>query len=555
MLGHRMHVHTGAVADLNDLLLDRVADLCEGLGDADTPLIFATPGEYAQHVDPRTVQTTALKILDQALVDAANGQASRLIFTMPPQEGKSWRVSRAFPGWLLHRNPDLRIGIVSYAETLAMTAAGMVKTDIEMHPELGLVLSSDTRAKGEWRLRGHDGGIIARGIGGGLTGRPIDVLIIDDPFKDRKEADSEVFRERAWAWWQQVGSARLGGTNTVVILVMTRWHEDDLAGRLLAQDEADGVQEWRLINIPAQADHDPEAADRGDCHCAGQRKCAGSDPLDRTPGEFMESARGRTTEQWEKRKRTAGSFAWAALYQGHPSPGEGGVLKRRWWRFFDQPRWVRRSDGSMFIPGAPHVELHVDCAFKDLDTSDFVALEVWVRTGPRLWLADVINDRLDVVDTCNAIIGLRAKWPQIGATVVEDKANGPAVIQVLRRKIPGVVEYTPEGSKLARAFAAAPYVEAGDVQLPAPELLPGVGDFLEQCAAFPQGANDDMVDALTQAVHRMLIIPFGSGFMDELLNEQGGAEGIIDESLSGRAWNPQGVIVPEPVPAWSTPFG
>lgn len=541
--------------DLEDQLLGRVADLCEGIDDASTPLVFATPGEYAVHVDSRTIQTTALKILDQALVDAANGQAPRLIFTMPPQEGKSWRVSRAFPGWLLHRNPDLRIGIVSYAETLAMTAAGMVKTDIEMHPELGLALSADTRAKGEWRLAGHEGGVIARGIGGGLTGRPIDVLIIDDPFKDRKEADSEVFRDRAWHWWQQVGSARLGGTHTVVILIMTRWHEDDLAGRLIAQDEADGVSEWRLINIPAQADHDPIAAERGECHCAGQRKCAGGDPLGRAPGEFMESARGRTHEQWEKRKRAAGSFAWAALYQGHPSPGEGGVLKRAWWRFFDQPKWVQRSNGEMFIPGDPHVELHIDCAFKDLDTSDFVALEVWARHGPKLWLADLICDRMDIIDTCNAVIGLRAKWPQVNVTVVEDKANGPAVVQVLRRKIPGIVEYTPEGSKLARTFAAAPYVEGGDVSVPVPDLLPKVSDFLEQCAAFPQGANDDMVDAFSQAVHRMLIIPFGSAFMSSLLEEQGGAAGIIDGGTPAeRSWNPQTNPLPDP-PVWSSPFG
>lgn len=516
--------------------LDEVADFLEGVGgDPQASLIFARPGELAHFIDPRTVQTPALEILDDALVDAANGTAPRLIFTMPPQEGKTTRVSRTFPLWLLRRNPDLRIGIVSYAQDLAVMSGAQVKLDIEMNPELGLALRKDSRRKDEWKVDGHDGGIIARGIGGGLTGRPLDVLIIDDPFKDRVEAASATFRERAWSWWTQVGSARLGGVNTIVIIIMTRWHEDDLVGRLLAQDEADGITSWRRINVPAQADHNPGSLD---CKCAGQT-CLGYDVLGRQPGEYMISARGRDVSGWEARKRDAGSFSWAALFQGHPSPGEGGVFKRAWWRWFDQPRWVRQSDGTMYVPGQAHLEIHVDCAFKDMESSDFVAVAVYGRTGPKLWLADLINDHLDVIGTIDAVLQLRARWPQCAVVVVEDKANGPAVISIMRRKITGLIEFTPVDSKLARAYAAAPFVEAGDVELPRPEIFPKIGEFLEQLSSFPLGTHDDIVDTFSQASHRMLLEWSANPFMRQLLAEQGG-EGIINEAL--------GMTTPEPPP-------
>lgn len=508
--------------------MDELADFLEGVGSGQTDaLVFPTPGALASFIDPRTVQTPALDILDEALKDAANGVAPRLIFTMPPQEGKTTRVSRTFPLWLLRRNPDLRIGIVSYAQDLAVASAAMVKLDIEMHPELGMALRKDSRRKDEWKVEGHDGGIIARGIGGGLTGRPVDVMIIDDPFKDRVEAASQTFRDRAWSWWTQVGSARLGGTNTIVIIIMTRWHEDDLVGRLLAQDEADGITSWRRINIPAQADHNPDSGKN--CKCAG-KTCLGFDILGRKPGEYMISARGRDRAGWELRKRDAGSFSWAALFQGHPSPGEGGIFKRAWWRWFDKPRAVQQSDGSMYVPGQAHLEIHVDCAFKDMESNDFVAVELWARTGPKLWLADLVNDHLDVIGTIDAILTMRAKWPQCAITVIEDKANGPAVISIMRRKITGLIEYTPTDSKLARAYAAAPFVEAGDVELPRPELFPKVADFLEQASSFPLGTHDDMVDAFSQASHRMLLEWSANPFMRQLLAEQGG-EGIVNEAL------------------------
>lgn len=446
------------------------------------PTHFATPGELATKLEPRTVRTAALDILDAALIDATNGKAPRLIFTMPPQEGKSQRVSRWFPLWLLLRNPDLRIAIVSYADALARRWGRAIRNEITAHPELGLRVRADTAAAHEWQLDGYDGGVVTAGIGAGLTGRPVDVLIIDDPVKGYAEADSEVFREAAKDWWRGTGSARLA-EGAPVVLVMTRWHEDDLAGFLLGP-ENDDHEAWRLINIPAQAEDD-------------------DDPLDREPGEYLASARGRSREGWEARKRDAGSRAWNALFQGHPAPSEGGIFKRGWWRYSAVDQAVHHDDGTCSAEGT--LIISVDATFKDSKASDFVVMQVWTKVGTRAILLDQVRGRMDFPTTCAALKRLSAKWPRAGAKFIEDKANGPAIISQMQAQISGVVAFTPKESKEARANAIAAFVEAGNVELPGPAWAPWVHDFVEECAAFPNGAHDDQVDTMTQALHRLLL--------------------------------------------------
>jgi predicted phage terminase large subunit-like protein len=529
-------------------LLDRLADLCDGAasGTSDAvPLVFATPGEMAMHIDSRTIQTGALDILDEALVAAANGDRPRLIFTMPPQEGKSWRVSRAFPLWLLHRNPDLRIGIISYAEDLAVAVAGRVRDDLSGHPELMLEVSRSTRGKGEWSISGYDGGVIARGIGGGLTGRPIDVLVIDDPLKDRKEAGSEVYRKRAWDWWTEVGSARLGPAG-VVIVVMTRWHEDDLAGHLMAEDGVNGTSPddplaWKLINIPARAEHE-DGNDK--CKCGGSGGgCAGREILGREPGAYMISARGRSQAEWINRERTAGPYAWAALYQGHPSPADGGILKRDWFHIYTDTRAVQRSDGTWFAVGADQVWLSVDASFKDTSISDYVCMQVWGQRGARAWLLDQSWDRMDFNRTCRELEFLCAKWPQAGGKLVEDKANGPAVIASLGQKIPGIIAISPTESKEARVHSVVPFIVAGNAEFPDPTTHPWMVGLLDEATSFPNGVHDDQVDAMSQLLRHLFLAAGTSGdqFMAQLMAEQRGGAQDGTQGGSG-AWTPQRTV-------------
>lgn len=482
-----------------DALLSLAADALE-----QATLNYPTPGALAKALDQRTMQTPALDLLDRALVDTVDGDHNRLIWTMPPQEGKSQRVSRWFPLWLLLRNPDLRIAIVSYAHLLAQRWGRAIRNDIVSRPELGLQIRRDTAAAYDWQLQGYDGGVITAGIGGPLTGRPVDVLIIDDPVKGREEADSEAYRDAAWEWWTATGSSRLA-EDAPVVCIMTRWHEDDLAGRLLANSEPG---EWRPVNIPALADHDPGKGE--------------SDPLGREPGEWMVSARGRTARGWEQRRRDAGSRDFNALFQGRPSPPEGAIFKRGWWRYYSRPRAVVRSDGTWHAIGADTVAQSWDMAFKDSRTADFVVGQVWAQRGPKVWLLDQVHARMDFVETCTAVRSLSAKWPQATAKYIEDKANGPAVISQLRREVGGIVPVEPKDSKEARAYAVSPFIEAGDVELPDPSMAPWVHDFVEECASFPQGVHDDQVDGMTQALHRLLIEPGrGSAFLRQLQAERG----------------------------------
>ncbi len=449
-----------------------------------------TPGAMAQALEPRTVQTPALALIDQALVDLANTPDGRLIIMMPPQEGKSQRATRWFPLWMLSERPDTRITIASFGDTAARRFGRTTRDDVVKHTaKLGLRVRPDVSGQSEWQLAGYEGGIYSVGIGGALTGRPVDLLVIDDPVKDRKTADSETYRDAVWEWWTDVASTRLA-PGAPVVLILTRWHDDDLAGRLL---KAEDGHLWKVLRIPAQADHDPKKGE--------------TDPLDREVGEFLTSARGRTLEQWAAIKVRAGSRTWNALYQGRPSSAEGDMLKRTWWQFYEDPQWVERDDGARIALGFDELILSWDMTFKDTEGTDFVVGQVWGRRGAHAYLLDQVRARMDFPATLVAFRQLAARWPQAVLKLVEDKANGPAVIASLSRFVIGIVPEEPLGSKRARVAAVSPLVEARGVWLPAPELCPWVDDFIEEAAGFPTGAHDDQVDAMSQALNRLLLIP------------------------------------------------
>jgi predicted phage terminase large subunit-like protein len=430
------------------------------------------------------------------------------VVSVAPQEGKSQRTSRRFPLWALTQKPDTRIAIASYEHGVARRWGRAIRDDILVNgAELGLSVRDDLSAQHEWQLVGHEGGVYAAGIGGALTGRPVDLMIIDDPIKDRAQADSPTYRERAWDWWTDVAATRLA-PGAPAVLILTRWHEDDLAGRLLAAEDG---HLWRVVNIPAQADHDPNKGE--------------IDPLGREPGEYLQSARGRTREQWEAIKVRSGSRTWASLYQGRPAPAAGDIFLREWWREYTSPRWIERPDGSYWAPNADEVAMSWDMAFKDTDGSDYVVGQVWARYGLELFLLDQVHDRLSFTATCAALREMAAKWPQATLKLVEDKANGTAVINSLSRQVPGLIPVEPDGSKEARARAVTPFIEAGSIYLPAPEVCPWVGDFIQEHSGFPNGAHDDQVDAATQAINRMLLAPilagtliFGADELDDDVN-------------------------------------
>jgi predicted phage terminase large subunit-like protein len=258
-----------------------------------------------------------------------------------------------------------------------------------------------------------------------------------------------------------------------MVIVMQRVHENDLAGHVVQQG---GYEELKL---PAEYEGHKQLT------CIGWK-----DPRTES-GELLWPERFGA-EEIERLKRTLGSYAAAGQLQQRPSPAEGGVLKRHWWKFYrEAPRPFSEVIQSW------------DCAFKDTRTSDFVVGQVWGRHGADKYLLDQVRGRMDCPATIQAVKRLSEKWPQAHAKLVEDKANGPAVIATLKHEIVGLIAVNPEGGKEVRAHAVSPQIEAGNVYLPDATIAPWIGGFIDECAAFPNGAYDDQVDAMSQALVRL----------------------------------------------------
>lgn len=277
-----------------------------------------TPAELATMLDPKFKVTPTIRLLSDIAVKAVEQPDQRDIVTTPPRTGKSRLLAIWTTVWALARNPDLQVVLVSYSDELAQAHSREARALINEHSAvLGLRLSPDKTAVGRWRVDGHAGGLLATGINSGVTGFGADLLVLDDVVKDAAEADSAAHRKRVANEYRSTLATRVhpGGS---VLLVMTRWHENDLAGELL--DAEPDV--WTHCNVPAVAE-------------TGIK-----DALDRMPGAAMTSALGFTAEHYGAARRTSGERAWYALYMGSPTTPAGGLVKAAWldtWRMAAAP--------------------------------------------------------------------------------------------------------------------------------------------------------------------------------------------------------------------------
>ena len=393
-----------------------------------------------------------------------------LILNCPPQHGKSRTVTETFATWYVGKNPDKRCIVACYNDELAGSFGRSNRDKINEYGQaiFGIKLKKSTDR--DLELADHDGGIIFRGIGSSLTGRSAELFIIDDPIKNRAEADSITYRNRIWEEWQNSIKTR-SQANTKIIIIQTRWHEDDLSGRVISEEP-----NVEVVNIPCEAEeNDVLGRPIGDALCPEIGK----------GNEWLRAFK----ESYVKDSIGGGIRAWNALYQGRPTSAEGNVFKREWWQYYDK------------LPdNIPLIGISVDATFKDSDTSDFVAIEVWGKLNGDYYLIDLIKRRMDFPETLRAIKHMNSKYPQRHSILVEDKANGSAIISMLKHELGSIIPITPKESKVARANAITGIVEGGNVYLP--RYADFTNEFVEEFASFPNGAHDDLVDACTQFINQ-----------------------------------------------------
>lgn len=422
--------------------------------------------------------------LDRFYQAVERKESPRLMLTMPPRHGKTQIASRFFPAYALGRNPDLSIIATSYSADLSSRNNRDVQRIMESE-EYGKVFpqsclsAKNVRTTSGVALRnsdifeivGHEGCYRSSGVGGGITGMGCDIAIIDDPFKSRAEADSLTVRDNVWEWYTSTLYTRLAPGGGVII-INTRWHMDDLSGRLLEAERMGEGDKWRVVNFPAIAEADEE---------------------NRKAGEALHPER-YPLEQLRAIRKAIGTRDWEALYQQHPTPDGGNIFKKEWLRFYAPGDLPDRFDQML---------LSWDMTFKEGDDNDYVVGQCWGRKGADRYLLDQVRGRMGFTDTLSAFKGLADKWPQASRKLVEDKANGPAVIDSLKHAVPGIIPVNPDGSKTARAYAVTTVFESGNVYIPHPGACAWAGDYVAELTQFPGAMHDDQVDATTQALRDM----------------------------------------------------
>ena len=446
--------------------------------------------------------------IDIFLQDVIDKKSPRLMLFAPPRHGKSEIVSRRFPAYALGKHPNISFIATSYASDLSSRNNRDVQRIIddplykEVFPHIGLsgtnvrtvAQSKYLRNSDLFEIVNHQGVYRSAGVGGGITGMGGDVLIIDDPIKDAEQADSIVYRNKVWDWYTSTLYTRCSSGGGILI-ILTRWHEDDLAGRLVAQQKKGEGDNWKIISFPA-------IAETNEAH----RK--ENEPLQ--PERFGIETLGKI-------KMAVGSRVWNSLYQQRPSAIEGSLFKREHWQYY-KPLSANVEEIKSQL-GIKRIIQGWDTAFKKTDSADFSAgLTVGVADS-RYYILDIVKEKFEYPELKRAVQQYAEKWnPQV--ILVEDKASGQSILQELKRqtRLP-LLPYKVDKDKIARANAVTPVHEAGLVFLP--EQTPWVYDFVESLSLFPNGTHDDDVDSFTMCLDYLTRGTSGMYEWARIMAEQG----------------------------------
>ena len=398
-----------------------------------------------------------------------------LCLSVPPQLGKSTTVTEALPAWYLMRNPSANIILAGYNEDFCTRFGRRNREKIlEFAPRLfpNCVLADSPCSNVEFETT-KKGRCVSRGIYSGITGNPANLIVVDDPIRNSEDASSETMMNKLYDEYLASIRTRIAPGGKIVV-IQTRWVENDLIGRLIETEK-----HVTYINIPCECD-DPE-----------------NDPLGRELGDSIcpELGRGKAWLQDFKAAYMSdnGSRVWNALYQGRPTALEGNLIKKEWWQYYTTPP-----------DNIPYKIISVDATFKDGENNDFVAIQKWGKVSNKYYLLDNIKQHLSFVETLEAIRTMRKNDEEILYIIIEDKANGSALINVLSSEFDGVIPVKPEGGKVSRVNAISPAIERGDVYLP--KYASYLNDYIAEFSSFPNGAHDDQVDCTSQALNRMIFI-------------------------------------------------
>lgn len=441
-------------------------------------------------IEPGTeyIDNWHIDLIAEHLQAVNDGEIRRLIINIPPRHMKSLEATVCYPVWTWLKSPERRFIKVSYSDSLSRKH-NVLSRDIIHSPWYQenwgdrFTLKQDVNRQNEFE-NNHQGMMYSTSVGGALTGNGADVIIIDDP-QNPLMANSETERQNSIDFFKNTLQTRLNNPKTgAFIIIMQRLHEMDLTGYILSEDLG-----YTHLCLPAEA---PQ----------------------RTVVVFPKSGRELVREEGDilnpqrfdhdvlaGLKKSMGSLQYAGQFQQVPAPAEGVIFKREWMKDFYR-------DGA--APNTQDIQSW-DMAFTKSEGSAKVAGFVMGRHGSDIYIKDLVNEKMTFTESVAAVRLLSGKWPRARAKVVENKANGPAIVDLLKKEIPGMVEFNPKGSKEERAISVTPYFEAGNIHFPDPKTHPWVDDLIRDLLIFPKGTFKDTTDALVQGILYLMDKPATTG--------------------------------------------
>lgn len=412
-----------------------------------------------------------IQLLNEKLMEIAFGEINRLMVFLPPRHGKSWLVSQFFPAWYLGMFPDKRVILTAYEADFAATWGRRARDILNQHGSniFNVEVDNKSSAANRWDIKKNHGGMITAGVGGPITGKGADILVIDDPVKNAEEANSQTYRDKTWEWYQSTAYTRLEPQGAV-ILIMTRWHEDDLAGRLLKNMQNKHGEKWEIINLPAIAEE--------------------NDLLNRKPGAPLWPGRYNLVEL-NRIKETTGSYWWSSLYQQRPQPPGGGLLKRSWINYYQTNELPRLDELNIYQAW--------DLAISTKETADYtVCTTMGVSLENEIFVLDWYRERIDFPTQVKMVEKLAKKWDSLQIGIESNAYQKALPQQLLENTMLPIKEVNRTKDKVTRIISGFVHFENGKVLLP--ENHHELDNFINEYVYFPHGKHDDMLDSMELAL-------------------------------------------------------